>query len=274
MVSKIVGSFSSIAFEIREAFFRTKDWRSFFRFSADVLLIRLRALLPKSLLNRRRKIFMQDGTVIHYRFNTGDIWSVREICLCDAYRLPFEKPIRTIVDLGANIGLCSVWLAKQHQADYVLSVEPVPENCEVVEANLTDNQIPGTLVRAAIGPNDGTVRFEENAASNFGRVGETGSLEVKMNSMATVLTQLPDGVSSIDLLKMDIEGGEQELLCEGDLSWLNQVQSIIAEFHPEVVDYPKLIALLENQGFRYIPADSMFPEQMDCFVREGVVGSN
>ncbi len=44
------------------------------------------------------------------------------------------------------------------------------------------------------------------------------------------------GIETIDLLKMDIEGGEQALLT-GDTAWLSSVNAIVAEFHPSVVDY-------------------------------------
>jgi len=56
----------------------------------------------------------------------------------------------------------------------------------------------------------------------------------------------------IDLLKLDIEGGEQELL-RFQLEWLQRVDAIIAEFHPDCVDYPGLVAKLQQHGFRYIP---------------------
>ncbi len=53
-------------------------------------------------------------------------------------------------------------------------------------------------------------------------------------------------------MKMDIEGGEQALLT-GPLEWLNRTKAIIAEFHPDIVDYPLLTGLLERQGFKYVP---------------------
>ena len=84
-----------------------------------------------------------------------------------------------------------------------------------------------------------------------------------MVSMSTLLRRIPEG-TNIDLMKMDIEGGEQELLT-GDVAWLVRVRSIIAEFHPEVVDYPGLIKRLERAGFRYLsPA---LTGRMDSFVR-------
>jgi hypothetical protein len=65
---------------------------------------------------------------------------------------------------------------------------------------------------------------------------------------------------------MDIEGGEGPLLQE-NLAWLGRVRSLIAEFHPDLIDYPAAIRSIESQGFRYIPAHSAGPDSMDAFLR-------
>jgi len=84
--------------------------------------------------------------------------------------------------------------------------------------------------------------------------------------MDTLLGRLPSG-AQVDVVKMDIEGGEGPLLKE-NLAWLGRVRSLIAEFHPEVIDYPAVIRSIESQGFRYIPAHSAGPDSMDAFVRD------
>lgn len=91
-----------------------------------------------------------------------------------------------------------------------------------------------------------------------------------MVSMATLLNT--HGITTVDLLKMDIEGGEQALL-DGDLAWLSQVRAIIAEFHPDVVDYEALVQRLIAHGFRYVAAGTSWPGQMDAFVRESAATS-
>ena len=84
--------------------------------------------------------------------------------------------------------------------------------------------------------------------------------------METVLGKLPAGAEA-DLVKMDIEGGEGPLLRE-NLGWLGRVRSIIAEFHPELIDYPAAIRTIEGQGFRYFPPHSAPDfESMDAFIR-------
>ncbi len=106
---------------------------------------------------------------------------------------------------------------------------------------------PGSLP-IAIGSRDGTARFQAGLASNRGRIGDQGK-NVPLLSVPTVCRQLAfDG--SISLLKIDIEGSEEDLL-SGDISWLRRVDEIIIEFHPTIVAYDRLVGLLVETGFAY-----------------------
>ena len=99
----------------------------------------------------------------------------------------------------------------------------------------------------------------------MGHVAAAGR-EVAMVSMDTVLKRFASGVD-VDVVKMDIEGGEGPLL-QGDLAWLGRVKSVIAEFHPDLIDYPAAIRSIEGQGFRYFPAHSAADfNWMDAFMR-------
>jgi hypothetical protein len=59
-------------------------------------------------------------------------------------------------------------------------------------------------------------------------------------------------------------------LLQENLGWLGRVKSLIAEFHPQIIDYPAAIQMIESQGFRYIPAHSASDRYywyMDAFIR-------
>ena len=145
---------------------------------------------------------------------------------------------------------------------------PDEENYELAKINLAEVSFDSKLIKAAVGATDKIVRFKRSTESNLGSVSESGDAEVRMLSMNALLDELPESCNEIDLLKIDIEGGEQELLSSGDLAWLRKVRSVIIEFHPDVVDYPGLVHKVQEQGFRYLPAGTEFPGQMDFFIRE------
>jgi FkbM family methyltransferase len=144
-------------------------------------------------------------------------------------------------------------------------VEPSPENARLARLNLRLNKIEAEVVEAAVGASDGTVYFEEAVDSNVGHIAANGR-PVRQVSMQTVLERLPPG-AEVDLVKMDIEGGEGPLF-EANLGWLGRVRSIIAETHRDLIDHSALVRTLEGQGFRYIPAHSVKEfETLDGFVR-------
>ena len=168
-------------------------------------------------------------------------------------------------NLGANIGLTSLWLARRYGISRIVAVEPSSPNARLTRLNLFSNEVPAEVIEAAVGPNDGMASFETSADSNQGHLGKGGT-DVVVLSMPTLLAWLP-GDALVDLMKMDIEGGEQALLT-GDLGWLSRVRSIVAEFHPDRVDYPGLVKRIQESGFKYFPSNSAGFENMDSFIRQ------
>jgi hypothetical protein len=125
------------------------------------------------------------------------------------------------------------------------------------------NGIHGTVMEAAIGPYDGTSRFQAADESNLGHLSHEGRI-VTVISMKSILDRFR--LSEVDLVKIDIEGSEQALLT-GPPEWLYRTKAIIAEFHPGAVDYSALTRLLEELGFKYVRANTAFPNNMDSFHR-------
>ncbi|MBX9693393.1 MAG: FkbM family methyltransferase [Cyanobacteria bacterium] len=214
--------------------------------------------------NHPRQIWLRDGTCLTYRLNDGDLQSIREVWLDEAYRLPFKTKYEVLVDLGTNIGLTSLWLSKRYGFSTIVAVEPDSSNAKLARINFEKNNVQAEVIEAAIGPTDGSVLFQESESSNLGRVSTDSGKAVRCLSMKTLLVD--SGVSNVDVLKMDIEGGEEALL-RGDISWANQVKAIIAEFHPTVIDYAGAVQILQGAGYRYIPANSAHANSMDSFVR-------
>jgi FkbM family methyltransferase len=191
---------------------------------------------------------------------------MREVWMDECYRLPFELTPDTLVDLGANIGLSSLWFAHRYKCTTIIAVEPSAENARLVRLNLERNGIPAQVIEAAVGPRDGTAFLQSHHDSNMGQLGTSGD-PVPVFSMDTVLRNLPNG-AQVDLVKLDIEEGEGPLLAE-NVSWLGRVKAVIAEFHPAVVDYAAVVKAIESQGFRYFPAHSAVEfDSMDAFIRE------
>lgn len=263
---RLMGTIAAIRRESSAAVRISGGRRDALRLIIDVVLYRVLAVAHLGRENSPRSFQLHTGRELTYRLNRGDIQSIREVLFDEAYRLPFSLVPSVIVDLGANIGLTSLYLASRYRPQVIVAVEAAAENAELARRNL--GGLPATVVEAAIGPRDGTARFATTRDSNLGSVTATEDVgrEVPMMSMQTLLSA--HSIATVDLLKLDIEGGEEALLLDGDTSWLSNVRSIIAEFHPDVVDYQRLITHLVEEGFRYVPAGSAWPGSMDAFVRD------
>jgi FkbM family methyltransferase len=265
-VARLWRAFLAINHEISGALRIAGTAGSLARMAADVLLLRVNVITRLPSINRERTVWVRGNVLLTYRLNRGDIQSLREVWMDEAYRLPPNVQPETLVDLGANIGLTSVWFAKKYGCKHVLAVEPSAENARLARQNLLQNQIAAEVIEAAVGPRDGVTRFAAHEHSNLGSTLTESGVEVGMVSMESVLQRLGED-ERLDVLKMDIEGAEQALL-SGEARWLEHVGCIVAEFHPTLVDYPGLIRRLQREGFQYLKAGGLHRDWMDVFVRD------
>jgi len=239
------------------------DMRSRVRLVVDFTLSRFIEVLPKAMWNRRRQVCLRDDVKLVYRLNKGDLHSIREIWFEEDYWLPFESSSGVLLDLGANIGMASLWLSKKYKFTTVIAVEPDPTNAELVRDNLRLNSMNGQVLQAAIGPFEGTGRFKSSQVSNLGRLSDEGSLVQVLSVNAVIATF---SILRFALIKIDIEGGEESLF-DGQTEWLDRTDAMIMELHPDVVDCDRLRRIVSSHGFEYIPAHSRFPDNLPCFVR-------
>jgi FkbM family methyltransferase len=247
----------------------TSDASSLLRYAMDVILYRALFFVTIPTMNRERTIRVRSGLTITYRLNRGDILTVKEVIVNQCYRLPFAISPRVLVDLGANIGLTSLWYSRRYDPDMIIAVEPSPLNIPLLRKNLEANGVRVKVIEGAIGPVDGSAQFRLNRDHNMGSIGESGETTVAMLSMHTLIDAALSG-ETVDVVKMDIEGGEQQLLsCNRE--WLRQVRSLIVEFHPTLVDYPALLSILEGEGFHYVKRKTATWESMDSFIRDEAV---
>ncbi|MEO8336683.1 MAG: FkbM family methyltransferase [bacterium] len=144
-----------------------------------------------------------------------------------------ESP-RTIVDLGANVGYTSAYLLSRFPEARVVAIEPDAGNIAVARRNLAVFGDRVALVQGAVWSHrTGLCVVREPGAGEWGiamrecRKGETADL-VAMD-MTDVIARAGD--AQIDLLKIDIEGGETTLFGAGVARWLCRVRMLIVELH-------------------------------------------
>jgi FkbM family methyltransferase len=125
---------------------------------------------------------------------------------------------RVAVDIGAHVGLWSMWLVELFAR--VEAFEPVPLHRELFRANVTGDYC---LHACALGESDGTVDLEVpeqttgNAHIAIGRR-HPGTKHVADPDRHTVIRGVPIctldrfGLEAVDLVKIDVEGYERAVV--------------------------------------------------------------
>lgn len=194
---------------------------------------------------------------VRFRPSSNDIYTLDEVFFEQVYRPVLEvRPApHTMIDLGANIGLSSLYFLRLSPGLRVFAVEPDPHNVELLRQNLGEYNAAGRtkVVQAAVWATDGPVRFAPPAELghvNQGSVREGdghGGLEVTGLTPATLIAQ--SGFDQVDLLKVDVEGGERHLFA-GDTDWLARVNCLAVEFHDDSRVESGFDRIVTAAGFR------------------------
>jgi FkbM family methyltransferase len=169
------------------------------------------------------------------RCETTDEYVYQEIFKKNTYRKLDIQRGDVVLDLGLNIGAFTLYAIKSG-ASVIYSYEPCPENFALAKHNIGMN-FPICLYeenlfnKAVIGNNDKTRPFSINVKRNKGGhslVEKRGrdTINVECENFNYILRDIKP-----DVIKMDIEGGEYELLTHVDHNLLKGVRELILEFH-------------------------------------------
>jgi FkbM family methyltransferase len=181
----------------------------------------------------------------------SDMTTVQEI-LFDRVYGPLGDQLdhcRTIIDLGANIGLASLHFSIMFPESRILAVEPEKSNFDLLERNLGALVRAGRCrtLRAAAWNTDGTVGIEPHEGNFFWgfhvNPAPNPVEQVSALSMNSILSR--SGFDTVDLLKIDVEGAEVEIF-QGDLSWVPRVRAMAIEFHGDSLDRIPLGTIMPN----------------------------
>jgi len=137
---------------------------------------------------------------------------------------------RLIIDAGANIGAFTLYALLHAPRAHVVAIEPAPDTVERLRRMV---QIHGfsdrcTVMPAALAGKLGTTTIQLSGSSQL-RVTGRGGAAVPTVTLDNLVTAYGD----IDLLKLDIEGGEYDALPAARASALSRIQRIEMEYHPD-----------------------------------------
>lgn len=161
------------------------------------------------------------------------------------------KPGMTILDIGTNKGYFTLLSAKKMDDEgKILSFEPHPENCYWIKKSISANGYKSIkLFQIALFNKNGEVRLFEGSKSghhSLVRNKDLGSITVQMKKLDDVLAE--QKISKVDLIKIDVEGAENQVLGGANKLLAQQSPKLIIDIHD--IDRKKLFRTLEKFGFK------------------------
>jgi FkbM family methyltransferase len=173
---------------------------------------------------------------------------IRDIFLEEQYRCEFDVPPTRILDCGGNVGLSVLYFARNFENAVVEVFEANPDLAAVILRNCEKAGVSDRVVVSAkaVASETGTVRFT-SIGDDRGHISPEGALVPCVDIAELVGEQL-------DLLKMDIEGGEFD--CFDRLAETGQLgvpRRIVAEIHLENNDAERMARVvhqLKDVGFQ------------------------
>jgi FkbM family methyltransferase len=192
---------------------------------------------------------------VFLRLTSSDISVASEVLEREEYGAVGQMSIAddaTIVDLGGNIGLATIYFTKRFLRSRVLIVEPDQDNCRMIELNCNRLKAEGrlTLQRAFAADQDGEaglVSCGEDLGYRMGDMPLDGSGRISALSMPTLLDRAHFDI--VHLLKCDIEGAE-ELLFRDCGGWIGRVRNMVVEVH-EPYTLEQLYASLASANWKF-----------------------
>ena len=224
--------------------------RKYISFTLD-----LRRYILPFLFSLRPFLVDVGGEQIAVKPRSSDLFTIYEIYRDGGYSPKLEYTpanIKTIVDLGANIGVFSLWASRFFSAQKIYAVEMEHDNFAQLTHNIAINDLQEVIlpVQVAIFAKSGLVGIRRMGGLGFHMVNVNEKEHtVKALSLADFLAE--QHIETIDLLKIDIEGGEKYLMTpENEEIFRTRVGYVFLESH-DVNDFRTEhgVAYLEKLGF-------------------------
>ncbi len=180
------------------------------------------------------------GRRLEVRLGTSDLEVFREVFYRREFEIgPLETP-RYIIDAGANAGFSTAYFALEYPDARILAVELEPSNFRQLIRNAKGltNVVP---IQAGLWGSPGRLRIVDSGKGKWAYSAapadaiDDGSDDRTVQSVTVSQLMEQLGAERIGILKLDIEGGEREVLRDSAL-WIDRVDCLIVELHDRLVE--------------------------------------
>ena len=182
------------------------------------------------------------------RANKFDYQVFAKVFVWGGYRNLVDRNTQFIIDAGSNIGLSVAYFARMAPQAVIVAIEPEGGNVEILQRNTATFGTRIRIVSQALTSGSRRLSLDDSKGRPDGyRFYDDASGEIAGITIDD-LVQQEEWTGEIDLLKVDIEGGEYDLFLNGDLKWLGRVKYLVCEIHDRP-DKKKLEDKILAEGF-------------------------
>lgn len=186
------------------------------------------------------------------------------------YRL--ARSARVVVDIGANTGYFTLLAARANEHSEVLAFEPVPLVFDRLSEHIVRNGLEDRITarQAAVGDQDGQIQL--SVPKHGAPVGATLDLSKRLRQESEVievpictLDAAAADLEALDVLKIDVEGCEDQVLRGGEQTIRKWRPTIFIEALPEgPIDF--INDFFDELGYRRYHLLPRGPREMPRFV--------
>jgi FkbM family methyltransferase len=158
-----------------------------------------------------------------------DLATLTEVFFREEYRAGPE--IRTVVDIGSNIGLSALYFLTRHPEVRCHCFEPDPRNFQRLRKNLADYADRIEVYEHAVADTGGQLPFGREPTGRYGGLDRASpdTITVTVRGINEVLSEAITQAGTIDVLKIDIEGAEIRTVRAIEPALLDRVRVIYFE---------------------------------------------
>ena len=208
---------------------------------------------PRSLGKVPIRLTLRSGHRISCRAN--EIFQIVEVFISGDYEnseISFPE-VRTVLDVGANIGVATIWFSERCPLARIFAVEPSSEASARLLRNINRNGLGNRVSVLTVALGEGgrplyLVFGEHSGVSHTDTEPHDGSQMVWSADLKTIL-EIVGG--HVDVMKLDCEGAEYDIILGADNHTLSQIDNIVGEYHgPDLSAHASLFSRLEEAGFK------------------------
>jgi FkbM family methyltransferase len=193
--------------------------------------------------------------IIKIRKHSTDLMALANVWIIEEYnKLNFEINNNDIViDVGAHIGLFSLYASQFCSKGIIYSFEPIKENYELLLANVQLNNLQQVhIFNLAVSKYNIPIKLYINDDDAGHSIFSQSSQNIMVDSISLQKIFDDNKIEHCNFLKLDCEGAEYEIIKNLPLAYFEKIDKMIIEYHmadshPELLS--ELYEILYNHNF-------------------------